>query len=344
MSIKNEKYYTEITPNGTVIYSNEKTNAKLYASASANEYDKTDFICDFCEKAEIKKEEEEKLYKKSGERIYYHIQTAAGEHSVTAARQITVDGMDNLRDLGGYLTENGRQVKWGVFFRSGALGYANGESAQRQLEKLRIKTVLDLRSAAEIAELADIPLDGAQYTAKSALVTMDNGDVNFDLSRICAEGAVALTEAQAFVNAGYLLMPFDNPAYKFMFDALLKEKTPILFHCTAGKDRTGIAAALILTALGVPYETVCEDYMLTNALRQKTAERMQKKYGGLLAAADSQLDAAQIFRLIAGVQAENLKAAFDAIYKKYSTFKDYLSAQYGIGAAEIKKLEQLYLV
>lgn len=335
MSITNERFYTE-NKNGVIsIYAQEKSNYKLYFSHTAAGFDKADYICDFTDTASFAA--------MLGQRKYFHI-ISGDKRFVTAQRCIEVPGMDNLRDLGGYLTCDGKQVKWGVFLRSGALGFAAGEQAKKQLEELNIKTVLDLRSGTEIKELPDIALNGASYTAKSALISMDNSEVNFDLSRICAEGTKALDEAGKFVSDGYLLMPFDNPAYKFMFNTLLNEEVPILFHCTAGKDRTGIAAALILTALGVPFDTVCEDYMLTNILREKTAEKMRGKYGALISASNPGLDTAHIFKLIAGVQAENLKAAFNAIYSKYADFDEYLAVEYGIGKTEKEKLKQLYLV
>ena len=102
---------------------------------------------------------------------------------------------------------------------------------------------------------------GAEQMRISAMYQMDGNEANFDPAKLFTLSEEEMREDEAYFEGVYRTMPFENPAYRWMFDRLLSENTPILFHCTAGKDRTGVAAALILLALGVPRTVVEQDYI-----------------------------------------------------------------------------------
>ena len=125
-----------------------------------------------------------------------------------------------------------------------------------------------------------------------------------------------------------------------MVRQLLAGNTPLLFHCSAGKDRTGVAAALILLALGVSRQDVMEDYLLTNTCRAATRAELGEKFAAAMGNTPAR-DA--VVNLFTGVQRESLELALDAIDQRYPSFEAYLQDQYGIGAAGLEKLRQMYL-
>ena len=181
---------------------------------------------------------------------------AAAEHQ----RVLPVKGGQNFRDLGGYKTSTGRTVRWGVLYRSGSMHFLTPED-YAYLNKLGIRTVCDFRDTRERA------LEPAQWPAgKAPRIFFD--DYVLDQSGIGlnpANGVPTAAQARASFAKFYpqMLVTF-NGQYRRMFGELLAGRVPLAFNCTAGKDRTGIAAALILTALGVPRATVIEDYALSN--------------------------------------------------------------------------------
>ena len=150
-----------------------------------------------------------------------------------------------------------------------------------------------------------------------------------------------LAEVLHQVQSSYAGLPFDNPAYQGMFAHLLNGDAPLLFHCTAGKDRTGVAAALILLALGVSREDVMEDYLLTNPCRAVTRAALREKFAARFGSSDPRRD--RIVEVFTGVTAESLQLALDAIDRTYPTFEAYLQEQYGIDAAALCRLRQMYL-
>lgn len=175
-------------------------------------------------------------------------------------RVLPLQGGQNFRDLGGYRTTDGRTVKWGLLYRSGSM-YFLTDVDHAYLETLGIRTVCDFRDKNERAT------EPAVWPAGHAPQVLED-DYHMDMGGIgkTAPGHVpTVTEARAAIAGLYprLLRQF-NGQYRRMFAELLAGHAPLAFNCTAGKDRTGVAAALLLTALGVPRATVIEDYTLSN--------------------------------------------------------------------------------
>ena len=121
-------------------------------------------------------------------------------------------------------------------------------------------------------------------------------------------------------------LPFTK-AYIEMFDVIKKKETPILFHCTAGKDRTGIAAVLILILLGVDEETALDDYELTNDYRTAAIDRFLKKMEALIGNNDELRHA---LRGVEGVNRENAELSLQRIKDRYGDYETFFKAQYGI--------------
>lgn len=173
-------------------------------------------------------------------------------------RLLPLQGGQNFRDLGGYRTTDGRTVKWGLLFRSGSMHFLT-PADYSYLESRGIRTVCDFRSIEERkAEPASWP------AAKAPNQLADD----YPMASLGVGGPSAgqtAEQARAMMTTSYpqMLVKF-NSQYRRMFAELLAGRAPLAFNCSAGKDRTGVAAALLLTALGVPRETVIEDYLLTN--------------------------------------------------------------------------------
>lgn len=182
--------------------------------------------------------------------------------SAPAAHQrlLPLQGGQNFRDLGGYRTADGRTVRWGVLFRSGSMHFLT-IADYGYLEHLGIRTVCDFRSTGErTTEPVSWPAAGAPN------VLTDDYIQDLRSSGLTRDAMPATADqARAKMTRLYpeLLAQF-NGQYRRMFGELLAGHAPLAFNCSAGKDRTGIAAALLLTALGVPRATVIEDYLLTN--------------------------------------------------------------------------------
>ena len=181
------------------------------------------------------------------------------------ARVVALVGESNFRDLGGYATADGRTTKWGQIYRSGKLSDLTTADYET-IKGLNLETVVDFRSDQE-REDAPTKWQGA---SKPEIVDLPIGgnaaDWSSDLSRMLRTGIFSKQEIRQTFIQSYTEIPIQNTAeYKALFDHILTQQDrPLLFHCTSGKDRTGIGAALLLSALGVPRETIMKDFLLTN--------------------------------------------------------------------------------
>ncbi len=175
------------------------------------------------------------------------------------SRVITLFGARNLRDLGGYATEEGRRVRWRTLFRSGTLGPLDAGD-RIVFAGLGIRTLFDLRTSGERAR-EPFAFDG--LIAAEAYHSWDYDTVHE--WRKALDSKRTPSAARAVMLAVYEALP-DRFADRFtvVFRKLAQGETPLLFNCSAGKDRTGITAAMILLALGVPRDIVIADYALTD--------------------------------------------------------------------------------
>ncbi len=172
-------------------------------------------------------------------------------------------GGSNFRDLGGYKTADGHTVRRNAVFRSAHLGSLTDED-RGALGKLGVRTIVDLRGVNEAAETPHL-VEGLACRIVGAHIEPGVGDK--------IRGAVADGSANPYIMMQFLTDHYRDyprrcaPGFRTLFATLSDgEHRPLVFHCTAGKDRTGFASALLLTLLGVPWETVMEDYLRTNDL------------------------------------------------------------------------------
>ena len=245
--------------------------------------------------------------------------------SDSPARHLNLAGASNFRDLGGYPAGDGRRVRWRQIFRSNHLGHVT-EADIRVLRGLGLKSAFDFRGmeerAAAICALEEIAVHSLPIEPT----------VQATLRARRAEG-LPLSSADALdvMRDSYRnYVRQSTPSYRALFAHLIEDRAPLVIHCTAGKDRTGFACALILHALGVPDETIAEDYLLTNRFYRRDP------------AASSDLPE-EVRQVLASVETSFLAAAFDAIGAEYGDLETYFSDGLGLGARERAKLEARYL-
>jgi protein-tyrosine phosphatase len=246
---------------------------------------------------------------------------------------IPLQGQSNFRDLGGYTTADGRRVKPGLIFRSGELSNLTFED-YRTLSALRLRTVYDLRTAGERTTAPTTWAAGPVQT----FVSPKPGS---PLAGLSLESREHLTPAHArdAMLAFYRQMPTAyTTEFKAIFDQLLDDHAPLLLHCTAGKDRSGLAAALILTALGVPRAKVLSDYELTN----RYLDLADLKRAGVNSAFLARLPP-DVARVFLAADPAYLEASFQAIEQQYGSIDAYFSNALSIGPARKAKLRSLYL-
>jgi protein-tyrosine phosphatase len=183
--------------------------------------------------------------------------------TVDLPRVVPLQGGSNFRDLGGYTAADGRTVKHGAVFRSAHLGTLT-DTDRAALAKLGVRTIVDLRGVNEAAETPH-RVDGVGCRIVGAHIEPGVGEK--------IRGAVADGSANPHLMMQFLTDHYRDyprrcaPGFRTLFATLTDGvHRPLVFHCTAGKDRTGFASALLLTLLGVPWETVMEDYLRTNDL------------------------------------------------------------------------------
>jgi protein-tyrosine phosphatase len=263
----------------------------------------------------------------------------AGMPEHVRKRHLALEGAPNFRDLGGYATADGRTVKWGKLYRSDNLSHLTDDDLAR-VSALGINLVCDFRTDSEKAEDPDrlpatdtpdvlaLPIGVDGFVVKDLRKRVMSGDVaGLDLRGMLIEGNRQFATKQA-------------PSYAAMFERITKpENLPALVHCSAGKDRAGFAAAAILSVLGVPHETVLEDFMLTNFYTASATERrlfMIELFS--LTRADS-----DALRPLFGVEPAYLEAAFDAIKEKYGDFDTYRREALGLDDAEVEAFRALML-
>ena len=244
-------------------------------------------------------------------------------------RVLNLAGASNFRDLGGYETEDGRRVRWRRIFRSNHLGKLTADDLA-VLRGIGLKKVIDFRSQGEIDRAERCRLAGVE-NVDLHLLPIDPG-INPRLqARIKAGETVSTLEAQSVIRdiyRRYIHHWSDN--FRGLFAHLIDEATPLVFHCSAGKDRTGVAAALILSALGVPRDVITEDYLLTRVhwkIDPTTATGLPPHLAAVLTSVDESF----------------LAAAFDAIDTDFGGIDNYLHERMGLDAAGRARLADLYL-
>lgn len=253
-------------------------------------------------------------------------------------RRLSFSGTKNFRDLGGYQTSDGKLVRWGALYRSGSLHKLTDTDLKR-LSDLALEWVVDFRSPREKEREPDrLP---AHWAAR--LVEIPILDSSTRIYQSSREEIVRIIKDidpfQSLTTTNRELATcFTAEMRKFIDVILSSNGRPVLFHCTAGKDRTGFAAAILLRILGVPQEVVMQDYLLTNKyfygahrwhlllLRLWKGRQIAEVASGMMRADPSYLG-----------------AAFQTIDQNHGSFENYVHEALGLNTGDVDCLKTLYL-
>jgi protein-tyrosine phosphatase len=233
----------------------------------------------------------------------------------TAPRAVILQGAVNFRDMGGYITKDNREVKWGKIYRSADISKLTDQDLKTILA-LNIKMVCDFRGPAEISAAPDRIPEGVDR------INLPAGSENIGGANSFMKYMKSPALADSMMRSVYVKNDFFKAKYKPMFDQLLslEDDKALMFHCTAGKDRTGIGAALILYALGVPEAEIFKDYELTNEYRKQSNEERIKMM-------TAQGISEQAARSMMAADPRYLKACFDSLNEKYGSIDKFLETE-----------------
>ena len=250
-----------------------------------------------------------------------------------AERVVPLEQGSNFRDIGGYQTVDGKHVRWGMIYRSGATAMLTPGDLGR-IRGLGLHDLVDLRSSEERV-LAPTRIEGVPYAAVGYSMA--------EILRMAGQGPTGGLYGQ--------LPTMLVPQMRLVFDALKRHEGPIAYNCSAGQDRTGFATAMVLSALGVPRDTIVKDYHLSTTYRHPEWEMPPIN---LVAFPDNQV--AQVLARGQGTGVVRkpqplydangkslLLSAFDAIDAKYGSVDAYLAKEVGVSAADIAALRANYL-
>lgn len=272
-------------------------------------------------------------------RPYFYVTVAKGAGVWTAERVLPLEGGHNFRDLGGYATADGKRVKWGKVFRSGTMsGLTLADYGY--LSNLGIKVVCDFRATDE----RKAEPNKWQQVQKVAYWTRDY-DMGFgELGKLFSTGGTPTPDAvRAIMTEGYRKTPYEQAdGYREMFRRLAAGEIPLAFNCSAGKDRTGVAAALILSALGVPRETIVADYALSDKVvdfrRATTRGDASNNPHAFLAKLPPDVVAP-----LMKSDADYIRAMFAEVERRHGSVERYLTDVLGLNARDLQAIRRQLL-
>ena len=264
-------------------------------------------------------------------RYYFEVAPDQGSRRIISERRVPLEGSVNFRDLGGYETADGRRLIWGRVFRSDNLGRLTDRDVN-YVQKMGIRLVCDFRTPAEVKKMPDrfplgddckslhLPIQHGEYDPANTFERIEKGDIGW------------LTEE--FMIKGYI-KNIENfaPVWSTFFNHLAdRSNRPLVFHCTGGKDRAGVCAALVLLVLGVSEETVIQDHGLSNMYIAGVLKGIYEKIKSL------------------GVEPEKVAPYFTApkssivallkhIRQTYGSASDYLKNKAGVDEKVLNRLK-----
>jgi protein-tyrosine phosphatase len=252
---------------------------------------------------------------------------AANEAALKDQRRVLdLEGGVNFRDLGGYMTEDGRVTKWETVYRSGSPADLT-EADFEELTRRGIRAICDFRAneerASEPNRFAAANSDIEYWTRDYA---MNAGDF---MAVLGGEDASAAKSRNAMIGFYRELPEQHAESYRQMFRYLAEGRVPLAFNCSAGKDRAGVGAALILTLLGVPHQTVIADYALSDDVVDYRAEMEESAAANPGYAALAQLPWETVEPLVASDPAY-LESAFSALESKYGSVDAFIERELGV--------------
>jgi len=262
------------------------------------------------------------------------------------------EGIENARDMGTLVMQDGQTIRTGMLVRSGCLAKASDDDVAVLKEKYRLTDVFDFRFEAEANAAPDRIIDGVSYTHLSTLPTafiqgfsasrpdstrMDTRDMAAMLMKYAFD-----PKAQTMARKLYPAIVTDSTAqhyYGEFLRGILRAKGGVLWHCSQGKDRAGWASAFLLAALGASRETIVADFDLSNQSYAPAVEAMTDRVKGKKGSDE----AVAFIRAMVGVSRENFEATLDLIDQRYGSLSGYIENQLGFSKEEQQQLRIKYL-
>ena len=257
-----------------------------------------------------------------------------------AHRVLKFEGIVNFRDIGGYKTEDNRRVKWGQLYRSGTFAHSS-RADLKVLEKLNLVTLIDFRSSVEKEEEPNLLPDPTGFRVVE-IPTLDDGNkamVGEVMQRVESGNFDGFDPNYFMLEANRQFADKFTPQFReFIRTVADAEGKPVVWHCSAGKDRTGFATAILLRVLGVPKVTIMADYMESKShalVGRKNEIRLLRLFKGD--------EAADKITVMMGVEEAWLTAAFDEIDERWGSFDNYVTNGLQLSPNDIAKLKSTLL-
>ena len=276
----------------------------------------------------------------------------SSQSSQPRERVIKFEGIENGRDMGGLVMQDGRTIRYDMLVRSANLFTATDADVDLLKNRYHLSDVFDFRFDAEVAACPDRVIDGVSYTRlptmpkifEDALAAAGSGAVSSVDTRDMAALVISKAfdpQAQKLARGLYPGIVTDAQAQRYYGDFLrgvLKAKGGVLWHCSQGKDRAGWAAAFVLAALGASRDVIVQDFDMSN-----------QSYATQIEAASAQLrgkegsdEAIAFIKAMVGVSRENFETTLDLIDKQYGSLTQYLENQLGFTKEEQSQLKAKY--
>ncbi len=278
----------------------------------------------------------------------------AASLSVSAQQFLPVKSIVNARDLGGYAVRDGRKIRDGLLLRAAHIADAT-DADIRFLSGLPVSKIVDFRKEEEKPGKLDREIPGAEYIALpidatgNAASRMSESEVKkftkrkrFDIKKVILIAAFNENAREVARNM-YPILLFDEESQKqlagFFRIVVDTENGAVLFHCTQGKDRTGIASALLLSALGADRETIVADFDATNHVYEKDV----RKYSRRVRFLGGKEDEMGVVKAFLGANTDNFVRALEEVDSRYGSLEAYLKGPMGITDEDIQTLRGRYL-
>jgi protein-tyrosine phosphatase len=243
-------------------------------------------------------------------------------------RRISLQGVVNFRDLGGYAAADGRLTRWGQIFRSDVLADLT-DTDLSVLSGIGLRTICDLRSESERLSKPNRILSGAAARIHAIGFMPHRGD---ELLADTKAGRISVPDIENRVREIYRRFVTDQcGTFARLLELIDTEPLPLVIHCTSGRDRTGFASAVLLMALGVPRAIIAEDYALSNQYRRDLTFQI----GGSVQP--------EVMATLTNAHTDYLAASFRAIDEGWGSDADYLRTALGLSEDRRHRMQEQLL-
>lgn len=245
--------------------------------------------------------------------------------------------ISNFRDVSGYRNSEGKIMIDRKIFRGASLHLISSKDAEYLSKELGIKYILDYRDKKEAESKPDVLINDLVYERMSALSIKSTKYQGFDFGELLNKDMNQdnLRLMLEYLRDGYTQMAFNNPAYHKLFELLLKNDGNVYFHCSAGKDRTGIGAFLVMIALGMSEEDAIKEYLLSNKYLESFVQEFYLEH-------NISQEYKKYTDMLLFVNRENIMLTIQSIKNKYQNYDAFLEKEYGIDEEKRNILKLMY--